>query len=99
MYEIYVLGMGLVGAEELAGGWQLYLRTNTESFARETYELLEESFDAWRDENVAWYVDGELTEYDWDEYDPYEDYKYNTPCDTYGMCACSSSCPQFYECH
>lgn len=66
MYEIYVLGMGLVGVEELAGGWQLYLRTNTESFARKTYELLEESFDAWRDEDVAWYVDGGLTEYDWD---------------------------------
>lgn len=27
-----------------------------------------------------------------------DDISSNMPCDTYGMCACSSSCPQYFSC-
>ena len=44
-------------------------------------------YDPWEDE-------------DYEEEDDYGegDYSGNMPCDTYGPLACSSSCPQYYQC-
>lgn len=91
-YEVYVFGMDLADVES-EGGWQRYERTNVESFARDIYEKLAI---AHGEDNVAYFIDGEEVEYDWD--DTTEGYDSNMPCDTYGPCACSSSCPNYIQC-
>ena len=91
MFEIKVFGMDLADVESI-GGWQTYEKTTKEAYARDLYEMLAT---ARGEDNVAYYIDGELVEYDWDVID---DAEMNMPCDTYGMCACSSSCPRYYQC-
>lgn len=48
-------------------------------------------------DGVTWYLDITLF---WDVCNATEDdYSSNMPCDNFGMLACSSSCPKFYECN
>ena len=44
------------------------------------------------------YEECDLENKDDDEYEEYYDDTGNMPCDTYGMCACTSSCSNYPKC-
>ena len=43
-------------------------------------------------------IENEELDEDFEEFD-INDYTDNMPCDTYGMGACSSSCPNYFKCN
>lgn len=92
MFEIKVYGMDLADVESI-GGWQSYLKSSNEDYVGEMYENLVISRG---EDNVALYLDGNLI----DEmlYTVEDDYASNAPCDTYGACACTTSCPYYHTC-
>lgn len=98
MYKVYVKGADLAGVKVLPNGWQLYLETEDIDHANQVLEYMQQGHDVVRldpgetEEDIDW-------EYMGDDYTASTTYTGNMPCDNYGMIACSSSCPQYYQCN
>ena len=91
MWKIYVFDMDLADVEYVAGGWQLYLETSDEKYAKDTFATLEIA----HEDNVCLLSpEEELDDYANDMYAVHS----NAPCDTYGPAACSSSCSNYPKC-